>query len=224
MKPAELSASADATDEAVVQQVLAGDLDRFEVLIRRHNQRLFRTARAIVRDDGEAEDVVQHAYLAAYAALASFRGESRFSTWLTRIVIHESLKRSRKRGRLADLTLVEEIGPSDSFIPPPPSPESDASGAELRALLEAAVDALPDSYRVVVVLRDVQELSTRETADCLGLTEEAVRVRLHRARHALREWLYERADRLAGEAFRFAGERCDRIAAFVMTRLTAPQP
>lgn len=201
-----------ASDEEVVRQVLAGDAARFEVLMRRHNQRLFRAARAILRDDAEAEDAVQQAYLSAYAKLASFRGEARFATWLTRIAVHEALRRVRKRPPLADLEVVE---PVDVIT----SPEDATADRELRALLEGAVDALPESYRVVFVLRDVEEMSTRETADALELSEEAVRVRLHRARHALREWLYERADRLAGEAFHFAGERCDRIVRCVLERI-----
>lgn len=207
-----------ASDEAVVRDVRAGDAARFEILMRRHNQRLFRTARAILRDDAEAEDVVQQAYLSAFAKLDQFRGDARFSTWLTRIAVHEALRRMRKQGRLSDLDVIEAADDSAAALPAP-SPEDDASGGELRALLEEAIDSLPESYRVVFVMRDVEELDTRETADCLDLSEEAVRVRLHRARKALREWLYERADSLTAEAFHFAGERCDRIVHHVLSRI-----
>lgn len=207
-----------ASDEAVVADVRRGDAARFEILMRRHNQRLFRTARAILRDDAEAEDAVQQAYLAAFAKLDQFRGDARFSTWLTRIAVHEALKRLRRRGRLADLDVVEAAD-EDALAVGSRTPEDDASGGELRALLEEAIDSLPESYRVVFVMRDVEELDTRETAECLELSEEAVRVRLHRARKALREWLYERADSLTAEAFRFAGERCDRIVRFVLDRV-----
>lgn len=210
-----------ASDEVVVDEIRAGDASRFEILMRRHNQRLFRTARAILRDDAEAEDAVQQAYLAAYDRLHQFRGDARFSTWLTRIAVHEALRRARKQGRLADLDVLEGGARDDTLLPPVRSPEDAAADGELRAVLEEAIDALPESYRVIFVLREVEELSTRETADCLQMTEEAVRVRLHRARKALREWLYERADRLAGEAFHFAGERCDRIVQHVMERVAS---
>lgn len=206
-----------APDEVVVEDVRRGDAARFEILMRRHNQRLFRTARAILRDDAEAEDAVQQAYVAAFAKLDQFRGDARFSTWLTRIVVHESLRRLRRHGRLTDLALVEE-GP-ELATPLGQTPEEHAAGGELREMLENAIDALPESYRVVFVMRDVEEMSTTETAHCLELTEEAVRVRLHRARRALREWLYERADALTAEAFRFAGTRCDRIVRAVLARI-----
>lgn len=207
-----------ASDEAVVEEVLDGESARFEVLMRRHNQRLFRTARAILKDDAEAEDAVQQSYLTAYAKLGQFQGRARFSTWLTRIAVNESLRRRRKRGRLDDLELAPEPH-ENALTAPPRSPEQLAGDGELRALLEEAIDALPQSYRVVFVMRELEELDTRETAACLELSEEAVRVRLHRARRTLREWLYERADALVGEAFSFAGERCDRIVAFVLDRI-----
>jgi RNA polymerase sigma-70 factor (ECF subfamily) len=207
-----------ASDEAVVREVRAGDAARFEILMRRHNQRLFRTARAILRNDAEAEDVVQQAYLSAFAKLEQFRGDARFSTWLTRIAVYEALKRMRKQGRLSDLDVVEAADDS-RLSAPSRTPEDHAAGGELRALLEEAIDTLPESYRVVFVMRDVEELDTRETAECLELSEEAVRVRLHRARKALREWLYERADTLAADAFHFAGERCDRIVLHVLERI-----
>lgn len=210
-----------ASDESVVDEVRAGDAARFEVLMRRHNQRLFRTARSILRDDAEAEDAVQQAYLLAYAKLDQFRGESRFSTWLTRIAVHEALRRTRKQGRLTDLEVLEGGGHDDAVLPPTRSPEDSAADRELRAVLEQAIDSLPESYRVVFVMREVEELSTRETADCLSMSEEAVRVRLHRARKALRDSLYERADTLSAEAFHFAGERCDRIVHAVVARILA---
>lgn len=206
------------TDEEVVEEVVGGEAARFEVLMRRHNQRLFRAARAILKDDAEAEDAVQQAYLTAYAKLSQFEGRSRFSTWLTRIAVNESLRRRKKQGRLGDLELAPE--PRENPLGHTPrSPEQLAGDGELRALLERAIDALPESYRVVFVMRELEELDTRETAECLELSEEAVRVRLHRARKALREWLYEQADTLAQEAFAFAGERCDRIVRYVLTRL-----
>ncbi len=210
-----------ASDERIVEEVRKGDAGRFEVLMRRHNQRLFRAARAILRDDAEAEDAVQQAYVAAYVKIDQFRGESRFSTWLTRIAVHEALRRVRKQGRLRDLALVEDAEAGSLALPPERSPEDRAAQTELRALLEEAIDTLPEAYRVVFVMRDVEELSTRETADCLELTEEAVRVRLHRARRSLREWLYERTDTLTADAFHFAGARCDRIVAAVLQAISS---
>lgn len=208
-----------ASDERVIEEVLDGQAGRFEVLMRRYNQRLFRAARAILRDDAEAEDAVQQAYLSAYSKLDQFAGRARFSTWLTRIAVHEALRRRRKQGRLADLEAVPEPAAGEGMAPAHRTPEQQASDGELRLLLEEAIDGLPESYRVVFVMRDVQEMSTRETADCLGLSEEAVRVRLHRARKALREWLYERADTASADAFSFAGERCHRIVAYVLARI-----
>ena len=208
-----------ASDETVIREVVEGDAARFEVLMRRHNQRLFRAARAILKDDAEAEDAVQQAYLQAFRKLDQFRGTARFSTWLTRIAVHEALRRRQKQGRLSDLELVDDLE-QDSTRPPPRTPEQHAADGELRGILERAIDGLPESYRVVFVMRDVEELTTRETADCLALSEEAVRVRLHRARKSLREALYEKVDRTAGDAFSFAGDRCDRIVAFVLRAVT----
>ena len=202
-----------APDERVVDEVLAGDPARFEVLMRRHNTRLFRTARAILRDDAEAEDAVQQAYLSAYEHLAQFDGRARVSTWLQRITVNEALRRRGRQRRLLDLEPAAD--PAD----PAPSPEVRAAEGELRGLLERVVDELPESYRVVFVLRDVQELSTRETAECLEMSEEAVRVRLHRARRALRDALEAKSDAIVGDLFGFAGERCDRIVQRVLAQI-----
>jgi RNA polymerase sigma-70 factor (ECF subfamily) len=207
------------SDEEVIAAVRGGDAARFEVIMRRHNQRLFRTARAILRDDAEAEDAVQQAYLSAYGKLDQFRGEARFSTWLTRITVHECLRRTRKHARLTDLSVIE--GGEEPLAVAPRNPEEEASGAEMRILLESAIDSLPEAYRVVFVMRDVEEFSTRECADVLDMSEEAVRVRLHRARKALRDWLEERADTAAADAFHFAGERCQRIVLGVLTTILA---
>lgn len=205
------------TDQSVIREVLDGQGARFEVLMRRYNQRLFRTARAILKEDAEAEDAVQQAYLAAYCKLSQYRGDAGFGTWLTRIVVNEALRRRKKRARLADLELVPE-GPPTAL-----TPELSAHRGELRALLERAVDSLPDSYRVVFVMRDVEELSTAEVGAALALSDQAVRVRVHRARKALREWLDERVDTQVGEVFGFAGERCDRIVAGVLSAILATE-
>jgi RNA polymerase sigma-70 factor, ECF subfamily len=202
-------------DEQVVARVLAGELALFEILMRRHNQRLYRIARSIVRNDLEAEDVVQQAYLAAYANLAQFAGVARFSTWLTRIGINEALARTRLRARRAEVELEEQ----ESMDPEEPSPEDLVANREHATLLEAAIDELPQAYRVVFMMREVQELSVAETAECLGLSEENVKVRLHRARAMLRELLAARMERATREAFPFLGARCDRIVRAVMAEL-----
>ncbi|HEX9943486.1 MAG TPA: sigma-70 family RNA polymerase sigma factor, partial [Thermoanaerobaculia bacterium] len=163
------------SDEEVVERVLAGDTSLFEILMRRYNQRLFRVARGILSDDAEAEDVMQEAYVRAFRQLATFRGEALFSTWLTRIACHEALARAQKRRRLV---------PIDGGEPPEPpaktfGPERELENRELQAVLREAVELLPDPLRAVFCLREVEGLSTEQTADALGLTTENVRVRLH---------------------------------------------
>src|SRR5215471_17345161 len=192
-------AFAALTDEEVVARVLAGETALYEVLMRRHNSRLFRVARAIVRDDTEAEDVMQEAYVRAFGQLPRFEGRSQWSTWVTRIAVNEALARVRKRGRFVDtdvedLELREERGmlPDDSRSPPAPGPEDMASARELGAFLERAVDSLPDIYRMVFVLREAEGMSTADTATSLGISEELVKVRLHRARAEVRRVLDER--------------------------------
>lgn len=209
------------SDEDVVARVRAGDTPLFEIVMRRYNQRLFRAARAILRDDADAEDAVQQAYLAAYAHLDQFAGAARFSTWLTRIAIREALGKLRTRKRRGEVALddgaEESMGKGDAKEPA--SPEAEAERRELGGILEAAVDALPESYRVVFMMREVEQLSTQETADCLELSEEAVKVRLHRARGMLREGLFAKVDRSLGSTFPFLGARCDRIVAAVLAKL-----
>jgi RNA polymerase sigma-70 factor (ECF subfamily) len=207
----------ELNDDEIVRRVRNGETALFELIVRRHNQRLYRVARAILRDDAEAEDAVQQTYVSAYAHLGTFAHQARLSTWLTRIVINEA--RTRLRGRRGvevvhaeeELLMAEEHGAA--------TPEQVVSGRELTRLVESAVDALPELYRVVFMMREVQQLSTGDTAACLDLSEEAVKVRLHRANGMLRETLLARVDAAAGEAFPFLGERCDRIVARVMAAI-----
>jgi len=177
------------SDEEVVTRVLAGEEALFEIVVRRHNRRLYCVARAILRDDGEAEDVMQDAYVRAYEHLGQFAGRAKFSTWLTRIAVHEALARERKRGRYQALEPSVGMGrdPMDTFASMTPNPEQQTSRSELCGLLEQAAERLPDGYRAVFVLRDVEELSTIDTANALGITRENVRARLHRARGLLRK-------------------------------------
>ena len=209
------------SDEDVVARVIDGQTALFEVLMRRHNERLYRAARAILRDDREAEDVMQQAYVNAYAHLRQFDRRAQFATWLTRIAVHEALARARKRGRYQSLD-DEDFGRIEPFMTThaaPPDPERQAFGKELAGLLEAAVDTLADGAREVFVLRDIEGLSTAETAASLGVSEDVVKTRLSRARAALRRDLFERAGMAAASAFTFQRPRCDRIVAAVFERI-----
>lgn len=210
------------SDEDVVDRVRGGDTAVFEILMRRYNQRLFRTARAILRDDADAEDAVQQAYIAAYAHLDQFAGTARFSTWLTRIAVREALGKLRTRKRRGETDLDTDAVQETMTMKDgrdADSPEAHAARRELLGILESAVDALPEIYRVVFMMREVELMSTNETADVLELSEEAVKVRLHRARAMLREGLFEKVDAQLPGSFPFMGVRCDRIVAAVMAKL-----
>lgn len=211
------------TDEEVVDRVRAGETALYEIIMRRYNQRLYRVARAIVRDDSEAEDVMQSAYAHAYEHLGQFEGRAPFSAWLTRIAVHESLFCLRKRGRLDQLEDSEaDYGVGANMVETSPDPEQITTRTELRELLEEAILDLPGRYRAVLMLRDVEELSTAETADALSLTEENVKVRLHRGHGMVREWLLSRVGANAKEAFPFMGARCDRVVQNVLSQLASP--
>jgi RNA polymerase sigma-70 factor (ECF subfamily) len=209
------------SDEEVVAQVLAGNTEMFEILVRRYNQRLYRVARAILRNDDEAEDVMQEAYVRAYEHLGQFAGRAQFSTWLTRIAVHEALSRQHRGKRYAELepAFETEGDPMDSFASLTLDPERQASNSELRRLLEDAVKELPDAYRAVFMLRDVEEMSTTGTAYALEISEENVKVRLHRARAALRKSLFMRVGGEARQAFSFHAVRCDRVVRKVFERI-----
>jgi RNA polymerase sigma-70 factor (ECF subfamily) len=215
----------DAPDAELAARAGRGDTSAFEALMRRHNRTLFRTARAILRDDAEAEDALQEAYLQAYRALPGFRSEARLGTWLVRIVANEALMRLRRQTRRAQIVPMqsadatpglEEV--SDTSMDKD-RPESTAERAQVRRLLESQIDALPDAYRTVFMLRAVEELSVEETAAVLGIPEATVRTRFFRARSLLREALAQKIDLAYADAFAFAGERCDRVVAAVLARL-----
>jgi len=209
-----------SSDEEIVDRVKGGDVSLYEIIMRRYNQRLYRVARAILRDDAEAEDVMQDAYVRAYQHLDQFAGRALFSTWLTRIAVHEAWSRLRLRNRSQQL---EDTGRDGEFsmnlVEPSPDPEQNASRAELSQLLEEALLDLPEQYRAVVMLRDVEGMSTQETAVALDLTEENVKVRLHRGRAMARGWIVERVGAKAKSAFPFMGVRCDRVVRNVVIRL-----
>ena len=213
------------SDELVVAQILAGQTALFEILMRRHNERLYRAARAILRDEAEAEDVMQQAYVNAYAHLRQFDGRSAFATWLTRIAVNEAISRARRRARYQVLGDDEVlIFPTVSPMRTTQDPEKQAFTREMRLVLEAAVDALPDGYREVFMLREVEGLSTSETAQSLDVSESVVKTRLRRARAALRRDLTVRVGVAAATSFAFLRPRCDRVVAAVLERIGAGAP
>jgi RNA polymerase sigma-70 factor (ECF subfamily) len=218
------NATRDA-EAALLERILAGDSAAFAELMRKYNRRLYRVARSVLRDDTEAEDALQDAYLQAYRALPGFRGQSSLSTWLTRIVVNAALVHRRKSARLAELIeLSSEPSAELRADPimhdsPSPTPEHAALRAQTRRLIEAKIDKLPDAFRTVFVLRALEELSVEETSETLDIPEATVRSRYFRARAMLREALASEIDMAFEDTFAFDGERCDRIVQNVLRRL-----
>jgi RNA polymerase sigma-70 factor (ECF subfamily) len=221
---AQLPSSAQDTD--LVARTAAGDHQAFEALMRRHNGRLFRAARAILKDDAEAEDAVQDAYLDAYRHMADFRGDSQVGTWLVRIAVNQALMRLRKHKRESVVVSFDRPEPEDSNTSmeqlrdeKSESPMAATLRAEIRRLLERRIDELPMAFRSVFVLREVEEMSVEETAAALGIPSATVRTRLFRARALLRQALAREMDLVTPDVFGFAGARCDRIVAAVLARV-----
>jgi RNA polymerase sigma-70 factor, ECF subfamily len=228
------------TDEAVDAELGDGDLvmlarrggaAAFREIMRRNNRHLFRAARGVLRDDAEAEDVVQEAYLRAFQGLAGFRGGASLSTWLTRIALNEALGRLRRRRTMVELETVEvaQAGGGARILMFPTAqaggdPEGAAARREIRRLLEEAIDELPEAFRLVLVARDVDGMSVEETAEVLGVRPETVRTRLHRARRLLRAALDQRFGDTLREAFPFDGARCARMTEAVLARLGFSSP
>jgi RNA polymerase sigma-70 factor (ECF subfamily) len=213
----------ELSDEEAVRRILEGETALFETIMRRYNQRLYRVARAILRNDGEAEDVIQDAYVRAYEHLGQFAGKAAFSTWLTRIAIHEALARRRRSQRLEELEAVQNKK-EDSFPilkSSIPDPEAQTAQSQAREFLEAAIETLPEDYRTVVVMRDLEEMNVAETADSLEVSEAVVKTRLHRAHAMLREELYGRAQGRVADLYPFLGPRCDRLVKAVLERIGA---
>ena len=211
------------SDEEVIIRVTSGEVDLFEVVMRRYNQRLFRVVRSIVGEAHEAEDAVQEVYLSAFSHLGQFAGQAQFSTWLTRIAINEALARRRRRARGRALDFRDD----DETVlgPPAASPEDEASRREMGRMLEAAIDELPAIYRVVFVMREMEQMSTAETASALAIAEETIKVRLHRAKGLLRQAMSARMQPSMADVYPFLGRRCDRIVRAVMSVLaTRPLP
>jgi RNA polymerase sigma-70 factor (ECF subfamily) len=217
-----LAGAAALSDEEVIERVLAGDTALYEVVMRRYNTRLYRVAHAILKNDGEAEDVMQDAYVRAFQHLGQFAGRAKFSTWLTRIAVHEALARVHKARRFEDWDDMNENQQNEiGATPLRSSPESETASVEMSKILEQAIENLPEGYRAVVMMRDVEDMTTAETAECLSLTEENVKIRLHRAHGMLRKELYANARISAADAFPFHAPRCDRVVANVFAILAA---
>jgi RNA polymerase sigma-70 factor (ECF subfamily) len=213
------------SDTELARRVGAGEEAALRLMMRRHNQTLFRTARAILREDAEAEDAVQEAYLKAIRGINGFRSDAKLSTWLVRITVNEALGRLRRSRRAAEVIplagdLVEGGEAQDNIMDEhAETPEQQTLRAESRRIMEAKIDALPDAFRAVFVLRAIEELSVEETAAVLAIPEATVRTRFFRARSLLRESLSRELDVALDSAFHFAGERCDRITERVLARL-----
>ncbi len=199
-------------DLGVVQRIRQGEPHLFELLMRRHNQRLFRVARAFVGDAAEAEDVMQEAYVRAFAALPDFAGRARFVTWLVRITIHEAMARRRRRREGA----ADEV---EQLMDGARGPDEAASSAEVRRLLEGAIARLDEPFRVVFVLRAIEQMPVAEVAECLQLDESTVKTRYFRARATLKGLLAQHAEALAPHLYDFHLQRCDRVVAGVLQRL-----
>ena len=197
------------TDDEIVKRVLAGDSGLFELLIRRHDQRVYRAARAIVRNETDADDIVQETYLRAFQHLSQFEARAKFSTWLLRIAIHEALARYRENARFEDL---DEISESEkAHADPCSSPEQIAVRGEIREMVQRAIDELPPTLRTVLMLRQIEGMSISEAAEVLEISEDNLNVRLHRAKAALREKLIERAGEEGPHLFIFEAPRCERL-------------
>ena len=210
------------------QPKTAIDARAFEEIMRKHNRMLFRTARAILRDDAEAEDALQEAYVQAYRSMDTFRAESKLSTWLARIVANEALMRLRKETRRAEIVPIQPVATVQDLeqimdVDRNNAPDAAAERRQMRRVLESQIDALPDTYRAVFMLRAVEELSVEETSAVLGLPPATVRTRFFRARSMLREMLAQKIDVACEDAFSFAGARCDRIVANVLARLNSQE-
>jgi RNA polymerase sigma-70 factor, ECF subfamily len=217
------ASNSNATDEAMLlARAASGDEQAVRGIIRRYNQRLYRIARSVLRDPDDAEDALQQAYVNAFTNIASFRGESRFSTWLSRIVLNEALGRLRNRQRTVRIASMDEAEAVEAKIirfPSAPDPERRMAQHEITVMLEQAIDELPEPFRVVLVARVVEEMSIEETAELLGLKPATVKTRLHRARHLVKGTLERRLGPALTTAFPFNGWRCDRMADVVVQRL-----
>jgi RNA polymerase sigma factor (sigma-70 family) len=224
--PDQAPASLDSSDDlALAGRIAAGDRGALELLMRRYNRRLYKLARATLRDAAEAEDALQDAYLLAYRKIAQFNGESSLSTWLSRLVLNECYGRMRKEKRRQEIVpTVSADGLGEYEVNAvndiASEPDQSLARAQIRALLEHRLDQLPEEFRTVFVMRSVEEMSVEETAQCLGIAQATVRSRHFRARSLLRASLHETLGRLEHDIFDFGGRACDRVVASVLARLS----
>jgi len=218
------AAAAVLDDVELVRRVLARDADAFRTIMQRHNRRLYRIARSVLRNNAEAEDVVQEAYVSAFTHLASYRGESSLAAWLSRIAMNEALGRLRHRRHTVDIATLEETRTEAKIIQfpltaPTDDPERTMAQRQILRLVEETTDDLPEAYRLVFVARVIEGMSVEETADLLGIKPETVKTRLHRARQLVREQLDKKIGPVLMDAFPFAGKRCERMTGAVLDRL-----
>lgn len=208
-------------DEIVISRVKQGEIALFEIVMRRYNQRLYRIIRSILGTDSDVEDVLQEAYLKAYGHLDQFEGRSTFATWLTKIAVYEAMARARKGRRFQPLevTMGDDASRVVELRSTLPDPEQNAAQHELMRLIEEAVDHLPDSFREVFVMREIEQMNQAETAECLGLKEETVKTRLHRARGHIEGYLLKRAGQGIRTAYSFGDSRCTRIVTIVLQEI-----
>ena len=214
-------------DEELVDLARQGEEGAIRALIKRNNQRLFRVARSVVRDDAEAEDIVQETYVRAFTRLDSFRGDSLFSTWLTRIALNEALGRTRRKRPTTEFEKLDALNADRSgggvimfpTLVAPAASDAELARKQIREFLEKAVDDLPEDFRIVFVLRDIEDMSTEETASQLSLKPETVKTRLYRARRLMRAAIEKRLSPTFSGLFPFDGARCERMAHRVLARL-----
>lgn len=224
-----MALTAEMGESELLSGLRAGQSSAYAALMRRNNQRLYRLARGVLGDDAEAEEAVQAGYVRAFTHIDSFKGEASVSTWLARIVLNEAMTRQRRRRPTVDIDTVSEQALDTDAEPAAigtrhePSPEQALARREISRAIERAVDALPAAFRSVFVLRAIEQLSIEETAVSLGIPEETVKTRLHRANKLLRATLAENFDAIFEDAFPFLGRRCDRLVAAVLGQLDLPE-
>ena len=210
------------SDEELVQRARVGDRLAFELLMRRNNRRVYRAVRTVLRDAADVEEVMQQSYVLAFSHLDQFQGTARWSTWLCRIAFNEALARVRQRGRFVSIDAAGDGQSPDNWRSAAPDPERQARTREFGRFVEEAVDGLPDIYRSVLIFREIEGLSTAETAAILDVEENVVKTRLHRARGLLRDLIEKRVGEQVDGAYAFEARRCDRVVAAVLARLPAP--
>jgi RNA polymerase sigma-70 factor (ECF subfamily) len=221
---AKRAAPAVVDDAELVRRVLARDADAFRTIMQRHNRRLYRIARSVLRNNAEAEDAVQEAYVSAFTHLATYRGESSLAAWLSRITMNEALGRLRRRRDTVDIATLKDTRTEAEIIQFPlaaqtDDPERTMAQRQILQLVEETTDDLPEAYRLVFVTRVIEGMSVEETADLLGIKPETVKTRLHRARQLVREQLDKKIGPVLMDAFPFAGKRCERMTGAVLNRL-----